>query len=232
MLLHVDRYRTDVVPSHVRFRLRAVEGESDSSSAMVSINGLAAGEVFSDSVAMPAGEEGLDIPVTLQYVALQPLGFDRIVVEAIDDADGEYAVVGELGIHDIVPASTVSAPEAPQTVASGAMTLSPLPNPFELSTNIGFNLPAAGKVTLTIFDVRGRAVRVLLQDRDLPAGPTPRDLEWTRRGRAAPTDGCLLRAYQDRVDHSDRQDHVAPIDGGRRRVSITVTACRPLSLSS
>lgn len=43
------------------------------------------------------------------------------------------------------------------------------PNPFQASTTIRFGLPAAGPVSLRVFDVEGRLVRTLL-DGPLPAG--------------------------------------------------------------
>jgi hypothetical protein len=43
------------------------------------------------------------------------------------------------------------------------------PNPFNPSTVIPFELPAAGRVTLEIYDVRGRLVRRLVEGQ-LPAG--------------------------------------------------------------
>ena len=44
------------------------------------------------------------------------------------------------------------------------------PNPFNPSTTLRFELAQAGRATLTVFDARGRRVRVLV-DQELPAGP-------------------------------------------------------------
>jgi len=44
-----------------------------------------------------------------------------------------------------------------------------IPNPFNPATSIGFDLPEAGHVKMTVYDVGGRLVRRLV-DRSLPAG--------------------------------------------------------------
>lgn len=46
-----------------------------------------------------------------------------------------------------------------------AFALSPNhPNPFNPSTHIGYQLPAAGEVSLAIYDLMGQVVRVLVQE--------------------------------------------------------------------
>ena len=67
------------------------------------------------------------------------------------------------------------------------------PNPFKEQTTIGFQLPHAGKVTLTILDVQGR---VLLQDaKDFSAG----NQQWLIEGQALTTKGILY--YQLATDN-------------------------------
>jgi hypothetical protein len=43
------------------------------------------------------------------------------------------------------------------------------PNPFNPSTTISYSIPAAGRVTLAIFDIRGRPIRTLVNE-SRPAG--------------------------------------------------------------
>ena len=191
--LHVEPVTTDSLPSHAKYRLRALAGESDSSSEMVSINGLPGGQVFSDSVLVPTGGSCFDIPVTLAYLSLQPLGFDRIVVEAIDDESGQYQTVCEFAIRDSVPASTVSVPESPVVPPPAAVFLA-LPNPFSTSTKISFSLPADGQVSLAIFDVRGRVVRDIFHGQGMTAGV--HDVDWDARdghGKLMPVGMYFIR---------------------------------------
>jgi hypothetical protein len=60
-------------------------------------------------------------------------------------------------------------PRAVDAVAGFAILRPAFPNPLTPRTRIGFDLMRAGPVTLTMRDVSGRKVAVLL-DRDLEAG--------------------------------------------------------------
>jgi hypothetical protein len=70
--------------------------------------------------------------------------------------------------------------------------LSAYPNPFNPSTTISFSIPTEQKVTLTIFDVLGQEV-VILVDGVLPAGQ--HSLQWQAKNMAS---GIYL--YQLRVN--------------------------------
>ncbi len=67
------------------------------------------------------------------------------------------------------------------------------PNPFNPSTKIRFDLPAAGQVHLAVYDVAGRLVRVLVEG-ERPAGS--HEAVWDGRdasGRSAPSGSYLAR---------------------------------------
>ena len=50
------------------------------------------------------------------------------------------------------------------TVSNGFELFQNTPNPFKAETTIGFNMPAAGAVTLKIYDVSGRVLRLIEMD--------------------------------------------------------------------
>jgi flagellar hook assembly protein FlgD len=68
------------------------------------------------------------------------------------------------------------------TVPAVTVTLDPsYPNPFRLSTTVGFRLPAPARVKLTVHDVAGRRVAVLL---DETRGAGLHQVEWNGRNDA------------------------------------------------
>jgi len=88
--------------------------------------------------------------------------------------------------NESLPASpgTTTAADAPAP-PDHYQLLQNVPNPFNPTTTIRFDLPARSRVTLTVFDVNGRLIRVLV-DRDLDAGT--RSVTWDGRdsmGRSA-----------------------------------------------
>jgi hypothetical protein len=57
----------------------------------------------------------------------------------------------------------------------------PVPNPFNPQTTLSFALPKASHVKLTVFDVRGRVVATLLDEK---RGPGVHDVVWDGRDDA------------------------------------------------
>ena len=61
--------------------------------------------------------------------------------------------------------------DGPGTVSNKNYVLHPnVPNPFNPTTRIRYEIPQASSVRITIFDVRGRLVKTLVDNRSLPAG--------------------------------------------------------------
>jgi len=99
--------------------------------------------------------------------------FDEVVVE--DWPDREIWMPGSTDVDD--------GPDP--SVPPVRLALRCAPNPFNPSTRVEFMVPATGRVSLRVFDVRGREVRVL-RDRVLAAGRHVVTWDGTdRRGRAA-----------------------------------------------
>ena len=67
-------------------------------------------------------------------------------------------------------AAAVSAPSAPR-----ALSLVAAPNPFNPMTRVRFTLPAAGEVSVDVYDLRGRHVRALGHG---PFDAGTHDLRW------------------------------------------------------
>jgi len=103
-----------------------------------------------------------------------------------------------------VPSSTTAVP----TTASGPAVLSAAPNPFTTRTTIRFENPRAGRVRLSVFDLRGRRVAGLL-DRFLPAGAFGIPWEGTGRGgRPLPSGVYFYRLESDAGTSAGRVQRV------------------------
>ncbi len=66
--------------------------------------------------------------------------------------------------------------EEPEYISNEAMMMPNFPNPFNYQTTIRFSLPAAGRVTVEIYDIQGRRV-AQLADHHFESGTTT--LPWT-----------------------------------------------------
>jgi hypothetical protein len=90
----------------------------------------------------------------------------RIKVVAYDGAgnNGEDISDDDFEIYDPAAGIAITKDIPANTLITGNS-----PNPFMQTTQVGFGIPSDGRVTLTVYDVGGRAVDVLL-DQSMPAG--------------------------------------------------------------
>jgi endonuclease I len=90
----------------------------------------------------------------------------------------------------------------PARPVAGLRLAPSLPNPFSNRTTLAFDLPAAGPVSLVVFDVSGRRVRTLVDGRELSAGR--HGAEWDGRDDA----GSRVQAglYFAQLRSRDQQD--------------------------
>ncbi|MCH8837552.1 MAG: T9SS type A sorting domain-containing protein [Candidatus Marinimicrobia bacterium] len=144
--------------------------------------------------------------VDLWLVRVDSLGdtlWTTTVGDAADDgglglvqiAEGEYAVAGFTGSFDAGEIDgwlvrfgdvVISVAEKPATPTVFALHAN-YPNPFNPTTTIGFELPVAAVVTLTVYDILGQEVR-RLANRTMGAGYHQADWDGrTSDGREAPT---------------------------------------------
>jgi glucose/arabinose dehydrogenase len=80
-------------------------------------------------------------------------------------------------IREIVPAGPTHSPAAPEQQS----TVTNRPNPFNPTTEILFSLPKSSRVRVSIFDLSGRLVRVLI---DEPRDAGPHRCPWDGRNSA------------------------------------------------
>ncbi len=139
----------------------------------IRVDGLA---VHEDSLSLAAG---LGEPPSFAYAWLVPEtpSFDCRWTLALADA---YGNLGQIASE----AHRIATPDSPADALPPALlTLAPnWPNPFNPSTRLRFGLPQAGRVRLSIHDVRGREVARLWDGHREPGWL---ELDWQPRGLAS-----------------------------------------------
>lgn len=89
----------------------------------------------------------------------------RVVPPGGGTAIAQFATI-VVNVSDIIPIDPVQ--EHPEPVAFGVRSIAP--NPFNPATRIRFGLREPGEVHLAIYDVEGRRVATLIDNRGMPAG--------------------------------------------------------------
>lgn len=114
--------------------------------------------------------------------------------------NGLDIVFDSIGIPSLVQADYTDAPPAAPT----GLELRAAPNPFNPSVTFTFRLPAAGDAELSIFDLRGRRVAVLV---DGPVGDVERTATWHGRdeaGREVPAGTYVARLSANGLAREER----------------------------
>jgi len=105
--------------------------------------------------------EGFDMPSGEQtFLSIEGVFDNTVTSVELASADGEYVNLNHAGEAEL--------PEKFELLQN-------YPNPFNPETRIGFALPENSHVTLTIYNVLGREVKILV-DENLSAGPY--DITW------------------------------------------------------
>jgi hypothetical protein len=97
---------------------------------------------------------------------------------SLTDAEQDYAIASSVALSDTPPATGVSVllDRDPAT-----LDVAVAPNPFGSATAVAFSMPHPGRARLEIVDVRGRIVRVLVDD-EIDAGL--QRVDWDGRDEA------------------------------------------------
>ena len=138
---------------------------------------------------------------------------------AADEGDGSLVEAAIDDVAIIATSSTSAVGDGDLQVAMVPVLGQNVPNPFNPSTEISFNLPQDGRASLKVFDVKGALVRVLL-DGELAAGTAAGRLGRLGRRRPAGGFGRLLLPPGDGRRRAG-QAHVADQVARTGRIAVT-----------
>ncbi|MGQ0722314.1 MAG: FG-GAP-like repeat-containing protein [Candidatus Eiseniibacteriota bacterium] len=165
-----DSLEPPAAPGHVRLWLEAPgEGGATRELTRDLRSASGGGHVWEVAVSSESGER---VELTWSGLAGLPAGFEAVLFPretgarvALSERDGVALPSGRthrfrlaVGSREFVAAVETGAIDPPRGVELRA----PWPSPFAASTTIGYGVPAPGRVTLTVHDVRGRLVRTLV----------------------------------------------------------------------
>ncbi|MFH0765723.1 MAG: T9SS type A sorting domain-containing protein, partial [Calditrichota bacterium] len=110
--------------------------------------------------ALEPGEE-IDLVVTIDQAGLPEGEYEAEIHYLTDDPQVSIVRVYNLRVSDVT--------EPNLTIPTEFRLYRPFPNPFNSTAILRFDLPQAGMVKLTLFDISGRRIRTLADDY-YPAG--------------------------------------------------------------
>jgi hypothetical protein len=111
------------------------------------------------NVNVAATAEVIYMPYDLMYVYSQASG-------SLGGISARAEILAEVMLHFGISGGSpvVGLPDA------GVFAIKNYPNPFNPNTKIEYSLPARGRLTIAVYDLRGREVKVL-RDEVVPSGP-------------------------------------------------------------
>ena len=181
-------------PVAIPYRLVPVWLNSDHADPLeLSLNGLPPGEPVLGTLSLTPGGGDPQLTVSASY----PNGYDssapyEIAIEADIDGSGVMQRIGGALVMSTYDSSqTVAVAPAPITVADVRLVVAP--NPFLGGSTVNFALARPDDIDLAVYDLGGRAVRVLQHGR-LAEGA--HRFEWNGRddrGRKAPAGVYFVR---------------------------------------
>ncbi len=185
-------YNTGSTLADLDYRFEAMRSDmSGYPNEIVRLNGLSPGIPVTGVVPMPSVGDSVDIPVTIQFDLLDEHAFYELVFSADTDGGGLLPVTS-LGLRSI-PSPVAVEPVTRPDPSRQLVLNQNYPNPFNPTTTISFTLPGRNHVIVSIFNVEGKLVDVLV-DETLDGGP--REITWDGRDRKGTRVSSGIYFYQ------------------------------------